>query len=365
METTTGIKLTKRKLKGLAGDTVKSAEAVNLVYVSDTMPGITRIKKNDVFYYKYNNKQITDKAELLRIKRLVIPPAWENVWICPIEDGHLQVTGTDKLGRKQYKYHPVWNQLRNHTKYSQLQEFGKALPAIREQLQKDLSKPGLPLEKMLATAVSIMQCTCIRIGNAMYEKLYGSFGLTTLKSQHVTIKGSEIKFSFKGKKGIFHDLKLKSKKLANIIRQCLDIPGKELLQYINENGERRSIDSGMVNNYIRQISNGNFTAKDFRTWAGSLHALGAFKEMGIAETATAIKNNIVHALDIVAKQLGNTRAVCKKYYVHPAILDHYTNKTLHKYLSKFRDPECGNETSLTADEQILMKVLEAAPGIVI
>lgn len=365
METTTGIKLTKRKLKGLAGNTVKSAEAVNLVYVSDTMPGITRFKRNGAFYYKYNNRQITDKAQLLRIKRLVIPPAWENVWICPIEDGHLQVTGTDVRGRKQYKYHPTWNELRNHTKYSQLHEFGKVLPAIRERLQKDLSLPGLPLEKVLAAAVSVMQCTCIRIGNSMYEKLYGSFGLTTLKDQHVTITGSEIKFSFKGKKGIFHDLKLKSKKLAKIIQQCKEIPGKELLQYYNENGERRTIDSGMVNNYIREISNGNFTAKDFRTWAGSLHALAAFKELGVAETMTATKNNIVQALDIVAKQLGNTRAVCKKYYVHPAILDHYTNKTLDKYLAKFEAVECSEETGLSTDEQILMKVLETAPGITI
>jgi DNA topoisomerase-1 len=365
MEATTGIKLTKRKLKGLAGDTVKSAEAVNLVYVSDTMPGITRFKKNGVFYYKYNNKRVTDKNELLRIKRLVIPPAWENVWICPIENGHLQVTGTDVMGRKQYKYHPTWNELRNHTKYSQLHEFGKVLPAIRERLQKDLALPGLPLEKVLAAAVSIMQCTCIRVGNSAYEKLYGSFGLTTLKDQHVEINGSKIKFSFKGKKGIFHDLTLNSKKLAKIVQACRDIPGKELLQYYNEHGERRPIDSGMVNNYIRQISNGSFTAKDFRTWAGSLQALAAFKAIGSAETVTATKNNIVQALDMVAKHLGNTRTVCKKYYVHPAIIDHYTNKTLDKFLSKFEEVICSDETGLSQDEQILMKVLETAPGIII
>lgn len=357
---TAQVTLTRRKLKGLLNDGMKTATAINLVYVNDTEPGITRQQDGDNFIFKLGRRTITSKKELDRIKGLVIPPAWQEVWICPFPNGHLQVTGKDKLGRKQYKYHPLWNELRNHSKYSQLVDFGKALPRIREQLRKDLALPGLPQEKILATAVSIMQCTCIRVGNSEYEKLYGSFGLTTLKNRHVKVDGYEVQFSFKGKKGVYHNVTLKSRKLANIIQKCLDIPGKELFQYINDNGERRPIDSGMINNYIRQISGDNFTAKDFRTWAGSLHALTAFKEIGTAEKVTEIKRNIVQVLDSVAKQLGNTRTVCKKYYVHPFILEHYTNNTLGKYLDKIEKVNCPDDIVLSSEEEVLMKILESS-----
>ncbi|RYD56385.1 MAG: DNA topoisomerase IB [Sphingobacteriales bacterium] len=362
---TTEIKITRRKLRSLVNDSKRSAKAINLIYVNDTQPGIRRIKTENGFIYKTGNKKIASKAELNRIKRLVIPPAWENVWICPFPNGHLQVTGTDVRGRKQYKYHPLWNNLRNHTKFTNLHDFGQILPAIRKRLQKDLSLPGLPQEKVLAAAVSVMQCTCIRVGNSMYEKLYGSFGLTTLKDQHVDITGSKVEFSFKGKKGVYHNITLKSKKLARIVQQCKDIPGKELFQYYNDNGERRSIDSGMVNNYIKQISGGSFTAKDFRTWMGTLQALGAFRQFGCRDTVTETKKKIVEALDIVAKHLGNTRTVCKKYYVHPILIDMYTNKTLERYLKDTDHANCAELTELDQEEKILMKILETKAAAVV
>jgi len=358
MEELSEIRITARRLRLLASDNITSAKAINLVYVNDTMPGISRVKEGEAFIYMLGKKLIKDEATLQRIKSLVIPPAWQNVWICTEPNGHLQVTGFDANNRKQYKYHTLWNALRNHTKFSHLYDFGKALPSIRARLQKDLSLLGLPVEKVLAAIVSLMQCTCIRIGNSMYEKLYGSFGLTTLKDQHVKISGSEMKFSFKGKKGVYHNITLKSKKLANIVKQCRDIPGKELFQYYNENKERKPIDSGMVNGYIKEISGGNFTAKDFRTWAGTLHALEAFEQLGEADTITETKKKIVEALDIVAKQLGNTRTVCKKYYVHPIVIDHYTNKTLSRYLKNMSNEACADNINLTTEEKVLMKMFE-------
>ncbi|MBA3828878.1 MAG: DNA topoisomerase IB [Taibaiella sp.] len=365
MGQTAGIKINKRQLSSLVNNATKSAEAANLVYVSDTDAGISRHKKADKFYYKFSGKTINDAETLQRIKSLVLPPAWEQVWICTLSNGHLQATGFDKKNRKQYKYHPLWNALRNQTKFHHLHDFGKALPAIRSQLQKDLLQPDLSLKRVLATIVSVMECTCIRIGNSMYEKLYGSFGLTTLKDQHVKIEGSQVKFSFKGKKGVYHDITLKNKKLANAIKQCRDIPGKELFQFYDKEGKRHSVDSGMVNNYIKEISGGNFTAKDFRTWAGSLRALEAFKEMEFAETTTAIKKNIVAVLDIVASHLGNTRTVCKKYYVHPVVIDHYTNNTMNKYLKNTAATQCSDRTDISIEEKVLMHMLEDAVTVVV
>ncbi|HXS35512.1 MAG TPA: hypothetical protein VN721_02340 [Flavipsychrobacter sp.] len=360
------IKITKRKLESLADNAIKSAEAINLVYVTDAEKGITRIKKRDEFIYLYNDKKVEDEEILIRIKRLVIPPAWQQVWICAVANGHLQATGLDAMNRKQYKYHTLWNTLRNHTKFYHLFEFGKALPAIRNRLNKDLAQQTLTQEKVLAAIISLMQETNIRIGNTMYEKLYGSFGLTTLKDKHVKIEGSNLQFSFRGKKGIYHNVSLKNKKLARIVKQCRDIPGKELFQYYDDHGERKSIDSGMVNNYIKEISGGHFTAKDFRTWAGSLHALEAFKSLGCCDTITETKKKIVEALDMVAEQLGNTRAVCKKYYVHPSIIDHYSNNTLDKYLKLLETTQADPELSgLSAEEKVLMKMLEDAGSIVI
>lgn len=352
-------KLTRSKIKKIVNDPVKTAEAINLVYVSDIDPGISRKKEEAGFCYYYNNKKISDEEELLRIKSLVLPPAWENVWICKLHNGHLQATGMDVKKRKQYRYHSSWAILRNHTKFFRMLEFGKVLPAIRLQLEKDLSKQGLSQEKVLATVVMLMERTNIRVGNNIYEKLYGSFGLTTLKDQHVKINGTQIKFSFKGKKGISHDINLKNKKLASIVQRCRDIPGKELFQYYDENGDRHPIDSGMVNDYIKTISGTDFTAKDFRTWAGTVNAFLAFKEIGFAETITAVKKNIVEALDRVAKQLGNTRTVCKKYYVHPLIISMYESKSLEKYFKELEEIAVDdNKADLTSDEKIIMKILQ-------
>ena len=353
------VQLPNREIKSIIGSPEKSAQAVDLIYVHDSEKGIKRIKKGKQFTYIIEETKVKDKVVLNRIKSLVIPPAWENVWICILENGHLQATGIDVKKRKQYKYHVLWNSLRNHTKYYHMIQFGKVLPAIRLQVEKDLAKYGLPVEKVLALAVSLIELTNIRVGNDAYEKLYGSFGLTTLKDNHVSIEGNNITFSFKGKKGVHHDLNLKNKRLAKIVKACRDIPGKELFQYYTSEGEKKSIDSGMVNEYIKKISGGDFTAKDFRTWAGTIHAFLAFKQLGGFETDAEAKKKVTDALDIVSKHLGNTRNVCKKYYVHPIILSLYENKSIEKYLADLDEISVNdNKTDLTSEEKIVIRILE-------
>ena len=360
MQTTVDpIKISKRKIESIVHDPVKTAKAVNLIYVNDQQSGITRVKKGDKFIYYLKNTKVDDDEELLRIKHLVIPPAWENVWICPLENGHLQATGLDAMKRKQYRYHALWNKFRNQTKFYKLLEFGKVLPAARLQLEKDLSLPGLPLNKVLAAVVSLMERTHIRVGNGFYEKLYGSFGLTTLKDRHVKIEGQSVKFTFIGKKGVAHEINLKNKKLSNIVKKCRDIPGKELFQYYDEKGDHYSIDSGMVNEYIRNISGADFTAKDFRTWAGTIKAFLALKAIGCCETQAETKRRIVEALDIVSNHLGNTRTVCKKYYVHPLILTLYESRELEKYMAELdKIMVDDNKADLTPEEKVVMKILE-------
>jgi DNA topoisomerase-1 len=358
MKTAPSITIPRRKIRSILNDCEKSAAAVNLTYVSDSQPGIRRLKKGEKFVYVFGNKKIQDKNLLERIRRLVIPPAWEDVWICSSANGHLQVTGLDLKKRKQYKYHQLWNSLRNQTKFYRLYDFGKAMPKIRKQLERDLSLKGLPLAKVLATVVCLMESTSIRVGSNLYEKLYGSFGLTTLKDQHVKIRGAHLQFIFKGKKGISHNISIRNKRLAAIVQKCKDIPGKELFQYINESGEARTIDSGMVNAYIKKISGEDFTAKDFRTWTGTVHALSTLKELCYPESGAALKKNIVTTLDAVAGQLGNTRTVCKKYYVHPTVLNLYENRCLHLYLEDLTLlSKCGKH-DLACEEKVLMKILE-------
>src|SRR5579862_22172 len=350
----------KRKIKSIVHDAVKTAKAINLVYVSDQGPGIRRVRSGKTFKYLSGKSVLSDKVDLLRIKSLVIPPAWENVWICPLANGHLQATGTDVKKRKQYRYHPNWNLLRNQTKFYHTYEFGKVLPAMRSQIQKDLSLPGLPAQKVLATVVSLMERTNIRVGNITYERLYGSYGLTTLKDKHVTLEGNTIGFTFKGKKGVEHIINLKSKKLAEIVKRCRDIPGKELFQYYNEKGERKSIDSGMVNDYIKNISGSNFTAKDFRTWSGTVQSLIAFKELGFFESQTEARKKITEAFKIVSRQLGNSPNVCKKYYVHPVIINLYETKGLERYIAQLdQDGVNDVKADLSREEIIVMKILES------
>jgi DNA topoisomerase-1 len=292
---------------------------------------------------------------------LAIPPSWSRVWICADEAGHIQATGFDLRNRKQYKYHPLWTALRNETKFHRLYEFGKALPTLRLKLEEDLNRKDLCEARVIATVIALMERTYIRVGNDGYEKLYGSYGLTTLKDKHVAIEGSRIDFSFKGKKGIFHKVTLQNKRLARIVKQCREIPGKELFQYYDAQGMRRPVDSGMVNNYIQQATGFAFTAKDFRTWAGSLHFLRELKALGSIASQAESKKNIIAALDAVSKKLGNTRSICKSYYVHPALISLYEQNSLTKYLHELDATEIPDgKAELTTDEQVLMKVLRTA-----
>lgn len=352
------ITISRKQTKRLLHDGMRSAETLSLTYVSDKEAGIYRERKGDSFVYKMNNSVVRDAEVLGRIKSLVLPPAWQEVWICASPNGHLQATGIDANGRKQYKYHHLWMALRKETKFMHLHDFGCNLPKIRKQVQADLATSGLSQKKVLAAIVSLMEHTGIRIGSSFYEKLYGSFGLTTLKDKHVQIKGEQMTFSFKGKKGVYQNIALRSRKLAKIVQQCRDIPGKELFQYYDEHGVRKPIDSGMVNNYIKDICGKEFTAKDFRTWTGTVAALEALLGFGCCETMAEANRKIVEALDVAAQRLGNTRTVCKKYYVHPAVLDRFADKTLPRILG-----QVGRETGeghFTMEELVLMKILRKA-----
>lgn len=340
-------------------DYEKSAAMADLIYVSDSLPGISRTRKGQGFSYSFQDKPIKDKAEINRINKLVIPPAWTDVWICRLPNGHIQATGLDIKKRKQYRYHHQWNSLRNQTKFHRLLEFGKALPKLRLRLEEDMTRQELGEEKVIATVISLMERTYIRVGSSDYEKMYGSYGLTTLKDKHVSIKGNEMLFSFKGKKGVFHEITLKNKKLAKAVQACRDIPGKELFQYFDKEGNRKSIDSGMVNNYIKEATGMEYTTKDFRTWAGSLNILWAFKSIGDAINDSECKKKIVEALDQVSQKLGNTRTVCKKYYVHPGLLSLYEENNLQKYLAGLDEIEHPDDISgLTTTEKTLMKILK-------
>ena len=352
--------LPKAKIRRAVKDYRASAELANLIYVHDGEEGIIRKKTNGRFSYYFKNEKIKDKKILKRIAQLVIPPAWEDVWICASENGHVQVTGIDIKNRKQYRYHESWSALREQTKYFRLRDFAHALPSIREHIKKDLCERGVSKRKVLAAVVSIMESTSIRVGNTMYEKLYGSYGLSTMQDKHVKIQGSEVSFSFKGKKGVYHRISMKSRKLAHIISQCRDIPGKELFQYFDHDGNRHAIDSGDVNAYIREISGGDFTSKDFRTWTGTVKCLQAFRNLGQAENQTQAKRLMNEAMDIVAHQLGNTRSVCKKHYIHPGILSDYENGKLEKYISKIQqiETDCDADILITPAEQVLTSILE-------
>jgi len=340
-------------------DYEKVAKSVKLLYVNDRLPGITRIRKGAGFAYLDPSRKPIKNGELERIKRLAIPPAWTKVWICKDENGHIQATGYDLRNRKQYRYHSLWSTVRNETKFHRLYEFGKALPVLRARLERDLTKRTLTQEKVIATIIRLMELTYIRVGSEDYEKLYGSYGITTLKDKHVKISEDEIKFSFVGKKNIEHRITLKNKRLSRIVKQCRDIPGKELFQYYDDEGMRHPVESGMVNEYIKDTLQADFTAKDFRTWAGTLNLLRCFKSMGEAANDSECRKNIIKALDEVSYKLGNTRSVCRKYYVHPQLIELYETKSLSKYLKGFPEKESQEEVNgMCADEQVLMWILK-------
>jgi DNA topoisomerase-1 len=342
-----------QKLEKIGSDPKTTAKSVGLRYAANSGNGIFRQGSKDHFtYVDQDGKKVKDKDALDRIKRLVIPPAWENVWISPYENGHLQVTGTDVKGRKQYRYHANWNKIRNQSKFYRLRRFAQALPKIRSQVDKDLNRKGLPFEKVVALVVKLIEMTNIRIGNDAYKKLYGSFGLTTLRDKHVKFEQSKAIFEFVGKKGVKHNISLESKKLANLVRQCKEIPGQELFQYYDDEGKRHSIGSADVNNYLKEITEEDFTAKDFRCWAGSVNALHQFQESEIPQTQTESRHKIIEVLDLVASKLGNTRTVCKKYYVHPTVIAAYERGTIWNY--KLAD----KISELNPEEEALVNLLE-------
>lgn len=347
----------KKRLSKIQGDPLQTAKAAGLHYVSDSGPGWLRRRRGKYFQYVDKaGKKCTDDLVLARIQKLVLPPAWENVWICADTNGHLQATGFDVKGRKQYRYHADWSSIRSQTKYFRLARFAEVLPLIRERLEQDLRSAGFPANKVLALAVRIMEQTNIRIGNEVYKNLYGSFGITTLQDKHVKVNGQEIKFQFKGKKGIAHTLQLNSRRLARLIRQCREIPGKELFQYFDREGNRHSISSGDVNQYLKEITGQDFTAKDFRTWSGTLNAFRVFRELGPGGSEAEIKKNILQAIDTVAENLGNTRAVCKKYYIHPSVLSAYESGALFSFFGE-KPGNADDNDWLGEDEKMLKKLL--------
>jgi DNA topoisomerase-1 len=300
-----------------------------LRYVSDTMPGIRRKRAGTGFSYRRPDGTLVHDAETLRrIRALAIPPAWTDVWICTLPNGHLQATGRDAKGRKQYRYHPRWRAVRDETKYTRLVAFGEALPRIRARVEKDLKRPDLPREKVLATVVRLLETTLIRVGNAEYAKANQSYGLTTMRNRHVDVEGATVRFHFRGKSGIDHRIDINDRRLANIVKRCKDLPGAELFQYIDDDGRRQTIDSGDVNAYLHDITGDDFTAKDFRTWAGTLLAAMALQEFERFDSETQAKKNVVQAIERVAERLGNTPSVCRKCYVHPAVLDAYLEGTM-------------------------------------
>jgi DNA topoisomerase-1 len=315
----------------LTADPVESSRQAGLRYVTDARPGIIRKRWGKSFrYFNPDGTSVKDPAVLARIRSLAIPPAWTDVWICPIANGHLQATGRDARKRKQSRYHPRWREVRDETKYERMKVFGEALPRIRQRVERDLALPGMPREKVLATIVRLLETTFIRVGNDEYARENHSYGLTTLRNKHVEVNGAEVHFKFKGKSGKLHDIDVHDRRLARIVKQCQDIPGYELFQYIDEEGEHRSADSADVNEYLQAISGEPFTAKDFRTWAGTVLACAALRAFEDFESESQAKKNVVQAVKSVAERLGNTPAVCRNCYVHPAVIDSYMGGEMAK-----------------------------------
>jgi DNA topoisomerase-1 len=303
---------------------VAAAKRANLRYVADDRPGIQRVRRGNGFLYRSpHGKSITDKRTLDRIRQLAVPPAWSNVWICPSPSGHLQATGRDAKGRKQYRYHARWRGIRDGNKFDRLISFAEALPALRRCVRRDLKLPGLPREKVLATIVRLLEKTLIRVGNEEYARQNRSFGLTTLRNSHARIRKDEILFEFRGKGGIRHRVNVHDRRLARIVKRCQDIPGQVLFQYLDEDGKRHAIGSADVNAYLQEATGGEHTAKDFRTWAATLLAAKAFVALLGGTSRKATKRNLVRGIKAVAQQLGNTAAICRRCYIHPAIIDAY------------------------------------------
>jgi DNA topoisomerase I len=301
-----------------------AASASGLRYSTDARPGFTRRRSGRGFSYRDTaGAPIRDKAVVKRIRAIAIPPAWTDVWICPWPNGHLQATGRDARGRKQYRYHPRWRARRGTENFDRMVAFAKALPRIRRRCDRDLARRGLPREKVLAAVVRLLELTLIRVGNDEYARLNRSFGLTTMRDRHATVEGSTIRFRFRGKSGATHDVELRDRRLASLVRRCQDLPGQELFAYVDGEGDVHDVSSDDVNGYLREASGGDFTAKDFRTWAGTLLAYRALRALRPEDHGPAARRNVVQAMRITAERLGNTPAVARGSYVHPAVLDAY------------------------------------------
>jgi len=341
-------------------DPPAAAKAAGLRYVHDDRPGIRREKKGDkVVYLDAKGEPVADENTLGRIKSLVIPPAWTDVWICPQANGHLQATGRDARGRKQYRYHPKWRTVRDEVKYERMINFGQALPQIRAEVDRGLGMPGLPREKVLATIVYLLEATMMRVGNEEYARTNKSFGLTTLRNRHAKVDGSEVEFSFRGKSGVYHKVKVHDRRLARIIRRSRDLPGQELFQYIDDDGTTHSIDSSDVNDYLRTITGEDYTAKDFRTWSGTVLAALALQEFEKFDSEAQAKKNIVRAIESVAEKLGNTPSVCRKCYVHPIVLDAYLDGAVLEVMRERTEEELKQDLhALQPEEAAVLAMLQ-------
>ncbi|MGY4802225.1 DNA topoisomerase IB [Teichococcus aerofrigidensis] len=305
------------------------ARAIGLRYVSDATPGITRRRSGTGWSYRdARGATVRDKAVLARLRALAVPPAWREVWLCPQANGHIQATGRDAKGRKQYRYHPDWRAARDETKYGHVLEFARILPRLRARVAEDMARPGLGREKVLASVVHLLDTTLIRVGNEDYAESNGSYGLTTLRNRHVAVRGTELRFTFRGKSGKEWKLALRDRRVAKVVRACQELPGQALFQYIDGEGERRGIDSADVNAYLRAISGHDITAKDFRTWAGTVLAAMALSEFERADTEAAARRNVRQAIERAAARLGNTPTICRTCYVHPEVLEGYMSGAL-------------------------------------
>ena len=344
----------------VAPDPVQSARAAGLRYVTDTVPGIRRKRAGKHFsYVDPDGQPIRDPETMRRIKALAIPPAWTDVWICPNPRGHLQATGRDARGRKQYRYHPRWRQVRDETKYERMIAFGEALPAIRERVSQDLGLPGLPRQKVLATIVRLLEATLIRVGNEAYARENKSYGLTTLRNRHVDIDGSRLIFRFRGKSGVKHAIDVKDRRLARVVQRLRDLPGQHLFQYVDDQGERQTIESDDVNEYLKDITGQDYTAKDFRTWAGTVLAASALQEFEAFDSNAQAKRNIVRVIESVAERLGNTPSVCRKCYVHPAVIEAYMDgSTIHTVKEMIEQEMTQSLGDLRPEEAAVLALLQ-------
>ncbi len=336
-----------------------SAKEAGLLYVDPSRPGITRHRAGTGFFFRdVAGERITDKRTLDRIRRIVIPPAWSDVWICPSVNGHVQAVGRDAKGRRQARYHPRWREVRDETKYERMLLFGRHLPKIRERVEADLRRHGLPKEKVAAAVVHLLEATLIRVGNEEYAKTNNSFGLTTMQDQHVDIDGAKLEFHFTGKSGVTHQIEFRNRKIAKLVKRCQDLPGQELFQYLDEDGKPQTVGSDDVNRYLRDVTGEEFTAKDFRTWAGTVLAAEALASFEAVDSDTRAKKNIVTAIESVAARLGNTKTICRKCYVHPAVIDAYLEgDTVETVKDRAQKELAGSLADLPPEEAAVLTLL--------